>query len=140
MTPSPLNELRMSLNYGSTMSLRFFLALAALMQSAGYVFGASAWSGHPLHSAAVEIFPVVVWGIAYGVVGALGMWRVLDPRSHPRCAWFVNTLTCFVWMTGLVARARIGPETLLSTYSVVALISVVCLLRTEATHRDTRLA
>lgn len=132
----PTNNLRRALNYGPTTAVRFFVAFAALLQSARFLLGSPDWlaTQEELHS----VFPVPFWGFAFFIVGALAIWRTTTHRPSPNWGWSVNVLMCLVWMAGMIVRTKIDVTTLLSAYTVITLMAAWCLLRTEATPNDTR--
>ena len=131
-----VNNLRQSLNVGSTAAVRFWLALAALLTGAGHLTQSPGWWSHERLLILYEVVPQPMWGWGYIIAGVLGVWRVLDP--HPRMvpAFAVNIIMALVWTAGLVARMTTGVGTLLSAYTVVTLMSHWVLLRTAATPRD----
>lgn len=140
MTPLDSDGIRRALNEGTTLTTRFFLSIAGLLQGAGYLLKAPSWLSAPVYQSYNAVVPIEAWGVAFMTVGALGMWRVLSPRARPGAAWAVNILVALVWNVGLAARLLLGTSSLLSMYTAVALMAFWCLLRTEATTRDTRTA
>lgn len=133
----PTNNLRRALNYGPTVAVRFFVAFAALLQALRFLLAHAGWLTPPDGTLASR-YPLSVWGAAFATAGALGLWRTISHSPNPRWGWVANTATTLVWTAGLAARARIDPSTLMSAYTVIALMAVWCLLRTEATPLDTR--
>lgn len=135
--PTPPHTLRYALNYGETTSTRVWLSIAALLQALGYAMGGPGGYAYVLYTGMKLLVPLWAWCLAYLIIGIAGMWRALDPKPNPRCAWIVNVATLFVWMMGLIVRLKMAPVMILTTYGVVTVMSLWCLLRTEATFRDT---
>lgn len=137
----PKDTLRTALNQGQTLSTRFWLSLAAMAQGGAFLFQNPLWLSHPSFVSLNEIFPLPYWGSAFFVIGLLGLWRVLSNKSRPNVAWVVNLLMTNLWSSAVVVRyIGTGPLSLCSVYSVCALMAAWCLIRTEATHRDTQSA
>ncbi len=137
----PQDTLRTALNVGQTLSTRFWLSLAALAQGGAFMLQSPSWLSHPSFAALNEILPLFYWGSAFVGIGLLGMWRVLSPKPRPRVAWAVNTLMTNLWsVTVMIRFFGTGPISLCSIYTVCALMAMWCLVRTEATHRDTQSA
>lgn len=134
------DDLRRALNEGTTLTVRAILSLCALAQSAAHFLGAPSFMNSPAYSAMNAVIPVTYWGCAFGTIGILGWWRVWSNESKPLAAWVTNILTLLVWSLGLVARLKMGTLSLVSVYTVITLAAFWCLLRTEATDRDTRTA
>jgi len=138
--PFAPDNVRRALNEGTTLTMRMFLALCALAQGGAHLFGAPTFLNSPAFQAMNSVIPVHWWGWAFMAIGILGTWRVCSWTSRPLWAWGVNIATMLVWSIGLIARLQLGPMSLLSIYTVVVLAAFWCLLRTEATERDTRTA
>lgn len=134
------DNLSRALNEGTTLVPRFFLSLATLFQAAGYLTHSPSWLGAKVYVGLNAVVPLHYWGAVYALAGVLGLWRCLAPTARPGLAWITNILVMLVWSTGLVTRLMIGPKTVLSVYTAVTLMALWCLLRTEATLRDTRSA
>lgn len=133
-------DLRYALNSGTTLTMRALLSFAATLQGLGYLAEAPNWLSAAAYADLNELIPFPVWGAAYLTVGVAGMWRVLSKNSRPGLAWAVNIATSLVWTSGLIVRLLLGPSSLLSLYTAIAIAAFWCLLRTEATERDTRTA
>lgn len=131
------SSFRYALNFGDTTMTRMWLSVAALLQALGYAMGGPGGYANILYTGLKLLVPLWAWALAYTVIGVAGMWRVLDPIPNPRCAWIVNVATLFVWMMGLIVRLKMAPVMILTTYGVVTMMALWCLLRTEATLRDT---
>lgn len=132
--------LRRAFREGTTLPTRLFLSVAGILQGAGYLVRAPNWLSAPVYQTYNAIFTIDMWGAVYLTAGGLGLWRVFSPRSRPGFAWAVNLFVCLVWTTGLAARLLMGGTSLLSIYSAVTMMAFWCLLRTEATVRDTNTA
>lgn len=133
-------DIRFALNSGNNLLTRFWLSLGSLLSGVGLFAGSGSWLVGPAYAALAQLFPPVIWATMFTTVGVLGIWRVLSPRSLPWCAWAVNVATVFVWTSVVVARLGGGASTLGSLHTMMALMALWCLARTEATARDTRTA
>lgn len=125
----PKNDLRRALNYGPTAAARFFLALGAALQALRFCITSVDWAAPDL---------AVVWASSFAVAAFFAFWRLVDPRPNPFCGWATNSFMCLVWFAGVVVRATFDITTLLTPFTVLALVAVWVLLRTEATPLDTR--
>lgn len=134
------DDIHFALNSGNTLTTRFWLSLGGLLSGLGIFAGSASWLTGPAYAALAELFPPVIWGSMFTLVGAAGLWRTLSPKSKPWCAWVVNASTAFVWSAVVVARLGGGVSTLGSLHTMMALMALWCLTRTEATARDTRTA
>ena len=133
-------DLRLALNEGTTMPTRFFLALAATLQGAGYLLKSPGWLSHPVYDGLNAVVDIRWWGVAYIVAGLAMLWRAISPVSRPYVAWTINIYAALIWSTGMFTRMMIGPESILATYTALTIAMWWLLLRTEATPRDTRVA
>jgi hypothetical protein len=134
------DNLRRAMTEGTTLTTRFFLSLAAVFQGLGYFFSATGWWSSPIYQWFNSFVPLPVWGALYLGVGMLGLWRAGARWSRPKLAWAINIITMLVWSSGLLQRLWLGPESLFSAHSALTLMALWCLLRTEATDRDSRTA
>ena len=135
-----VNNLRQSLNVGSTVGVRFWLALAALLTGAGHLTESPGWWSDEALLTLYAVVPRVWWGWGYVFVGVLGLWRVCDPHPRMGSAYVVNTVVALAWTAGMIARMSTGVGTLLSAYTVMTLMAHWALMRTAATPRDVRQA
>lgn len=137
---SKTEDIRFALNQGNNLMTRFWLSVGSLLSGIGLFAGAQTWLVGPAYAALAQLFPPVIWASMFTTVGTLGMWRVLSPKSKPWCAWLTNVMTAFVWTAVVAARLGGGASTLGSLHTMMALMALWCLARTEATARDTRTA
>lgn len=133
-------DIRFVLNQGNNLMTRFWLSIGSLLSGLGLLAGAQTWLVGPAYAALAQLYPPPVWATMLTTVGAAGMWRVLSPTSKPWCAWTINVATAFVWSAVVAARLSGGASTLGSLHTMMALMALWCLARTEATARDTRTA
>lgn len=134
------DDINYAIKFGTTLNSRLFLALAATFQGAGYLIRAPASWASPIIETIDGVLSLQWWGVLYLTAGILGVWRVLDPVSRPRCGFIVNMLVFAVYVAGLAARLLLGAEAALSFYTIFPLVAFWVLLRTEATHRDSNTA
>ena len=133
-------DLRLALNEGTTMPVRFFVALAASLQGAGYLLKSPDWLSHPVYDGLNAVVDIRWWGAAYLLAGLGMLWRTISPRSRPLTAWTINIFATLIWSTGMFTRLMIGVESIFSTYTALTMAMWWLLMRTEATPRDTRVA
>ena len=133
-------DIRFVLNQGNNLMTRFWLSLGSLLSGLGIFAGSASWLTGPAYAALAQLFPPFIWATMFTAVGALGFWRVLSSDSKPWCAWAVNVATAFVWTAVVAARLSGGASTLGSLHTLMAMMALWCLARTEATARDTRTA
>lgn len=133
-------DIRFVLNQGNNLMTRFWLSLGSLLSGLGIFAGSGSWLTGPAYAALAQLFPPFIWATMFTTVGALGFWRVLSPTSKPWCAWTTNVATAFVWTAVVAARLSGGASTLGSLHTLMAMMALWCLARTEATARDTRTA
>lgn len=133
----PARDLRAALSYGTTLVLRFFMALFSLSLGATIWIGESSLMAPVGRSVFFREMPNEVWVVALMLCGGLMMWRVLMRMPRPLWAWASNLLTCTVWSTIMAGRIEVmGIRGLLGNAFIIWLISAVIVLRTEATVRD----
>lgn len=138
------DDIRSALNVGTTLTTRFWLAMAMTLHGAGFFFNQGSWLMSPSFQAMNKVIPLETWGTFYLTAGALGMWRALSPRSLPLMGWIVNSLIFSVWLTTMMVRTwnggNVNVYSLLSFYTAFLMMAGWCLIRTEATYRDTETA
>lgn len=131
------DNLRTALNIGNTLSTRFWLALMSVIYGAGFILDAPSWMSHPSFDHLNDVLPTWAWGVGLIAVGSLCMWRAVSMVSRPWYSWMTNFLMVSIWCTMTIVRwYGMGSISLLSTNTVVLIMAVWCLMRTEATYRD----
>ncbi|ATS92345.1 hypothetical protein DLP05_030 [Stenotrophomonas phage vB_SmaS_DLP_5] len=139
--PRITDDFASALKKGTTLPTRFWLSLSMMLYSAGFFLNQGTWLLSPTFQQMTQLAKVEYWGALYGVAGVLGMWRAISPVSRPFWAWVVNTLIFLVWVLSEIVRVwGLGWESLFSTHTGFLLMAGWCLLRTEATERDTETA
>lgn len=134
------DDVAYALKFGTTLVARLFLAFAALLHGAALLTDGPGWWRSPDYAFVFLIVPELHWGGAFVAAGLLGCWRLISPRSRPIFAYAVNAYVLGVWNATLIARLFVSWDTLLSTYTAFSALAFWCLIRTEATPRDTRTA
>lgn len=138
------DDIRAALNIGTTLTTRFWLALILLLYGAGFFVNQASFLVSPAFRALNDSVTLEWWGLVYGTAGALGMWRVVARSSKPVCAWLVNGAIFFLCLGTVMLRiwngGNISTPSLLSTHTGLMLMAGWCLVRTEATPRDTETA
>lgn len=134
------DDLAYALKYGTTLVPRLFLSFAALFHGAALLISGPGWWRAAEYAFVFKIVPELHWGLAFLLAGLLGCWRLISPRSRPVYAYIVNAYVLGVWNATLIARLFVGWDSLLSTYTAFSALAFWCLIRTEATPRDTRTA
>lgn len=140
MKPTFGDDITYAIKYGTTMSFRLFLCMASLMQAAAYFLQAPGWWSAPVFVAMHQVFPLHYWGFLYLTAGLLGAWRMLSPHSRPLWAYIINSYVLAVWSAGWIVRMLLGWTSVFSICTMVVLFAFWVLVRTEATHRDSRTA
>lgn len=140
MKPAFGDDITYAMAHGTTMSFRLFLCMASLLQASAYFLQAPGWWSAPVFVAMNQLVPLHWWGGLYLIAGLLGAWRVLSPSSRPLIAYAVNAYVLSIWSAGWIVRLALGWTSLFSLYTVVVVFAFWVLVRTEATHRDTRTA
>lgn len=131
------DDIRAALNVGTTLTTRFWLALAMLLYGAGFLLKEGSWLLSPSFQAMNEIVHLHYWGVLFLVGGVLAMWRVFAPRARTYVAWGVNSLVFCTWMVVVLVRFwGLGSFSVLSVHTAFMLMAAWCLVRTEATSRD----
>lgn len=135
------DDFRAALNVGTTLTTRVWLGLAMMLYGFGFFLNQENWLLSPSFKALNNVIPLQYWGVAYILAGLLGLWRTMSAKSHPLCGWFVNTYIFVVWFVSCIVRFwGIGPFSLLSLHTAFLFMAAWCLVRTEATVRDTETA
>lgn len=135
------DDIRKAINVGTTLTTRLWLSMAGLLQGSAFLLQSPSWLSHPSFNALNAALPIQVWGVSFVSVGVLGLWRALSSTGRPKWAWLINVITCNVWACAVCVRFYgTGPTSLLSLYTVFALIALWVLVRTESTTRDTETA
>jgi len=135
-------DLWYAISSGTTLKIRFALSLMSILTGMQILMGIF---GHALpwveRWAMFATLSAPVWSAVLLASGGLMLWRTLSTESRPCLAWFSNVLALVTWFMICVSYvAAAGWRGLVSTYSVVLLMAIFCVLRTEATRRDTETA
>ncbi len=133
---NPADDLRGALHHGNTIIARAFLSWCAIFQGAGYFLCSPSQLTAPTFNALDDVVPIQVWGVGYLAIGVFGWWRVRSRTSRLGWAWAVNVSTFAIWTWGGLVRVVNAPTSLLSPYPLIFVLSLWCLMRTEATRRD----
>jgi hypothetical protein len=127
-------ELWHAITTGTTLKIRFILALQSLL------FGASLMlrpMPAPTRWALFTTLPAWAWSAMLWASGSLMLWRVLSTRSVPWLAWTSNVFALFTWFIICLSYAAFeGWRGLVGTHILALLMAVFCVLRTEATRSD----
>lgn len=138
------DDIRIALNYGTTLTTRFWLSLIMIAYGGGFYLNEASWLASPSFADLTAVVTLRWWAIGFLITGSLGMWRVWAPTPLPLCAWVINTAVFAIWFSVVLLRiwdgGRWNYSSLASTYSILTLAAAWCLIRTEATYRDTETA
>lgn len=130
---SASHDLRQALNFGTTMTTRFWIALFSLTTGAQILVG----YGSVLHESTIGGLSARTWGHALLAAGALMLWRALTSKSRQWWGWISNGANLIVWTSIVVSRVMsTGVSGLLGTATVIMLMAAWCHVRTEATPTD----
>jgi hypothetical protein len=132
-----VHDLTTSLTKGTTLPVRFYMALSMILYGAGFFANQGSWLFNPTFATMNNFIKLEHWGALYLVIGMLGMWRVLARKSNIWCAWIINTSTFLVWVSSVIIRFwGIGTPSLGSLHTAYLFMAFWILLRTEANSRD----
>ena len=122
---------------GSTRPTMIFLIAASMIQAAQFLLAASPMMASRKIALSHVAHPDF-WAYSHVIAAMLMLWRLLDVRSRPVAAWFINGLMLWVWAMTYVSPA-LALEDMRNLLSVVVLMPAMAawvLIRTESTIHD----
>jgi hypothetical protein len=132
---------RIALNFGTTLPLRFFLALHSIILGGQVELGQSSMFTHAAYQTFFGAYSHHFWSGLLLSSGLLMLWRVFSPNGHFLAGFISNALASAIW--GAVVCSRlfvVGPIGILGSGTVVWLMALLCLVRSGATRRDVETA
>lgn len=136
-----MKDLIAALKLGTTRPIAFALGLMSIMQALNFWTQTDSWLSHASFIALLQVFDLNTWAGLYAISGIVIIWRVMDDTSKPKVAWCVNILTSLIWLMPVFLKiVFISWHSVLSTSTVIALLAIWVLYRTEATVRDSKVA
>jgi len=134
-------ELRAALNTGNTITTRLWVALFSLMLATQLALDQPSLFSNVSIKMFFLVVPSTWWSVGLYVSGGLMLWRVFARVPRPWAAWLSNGINVGVWGSILIIRiSSIGPYAVTSSSTIVLIMAIWCLLRTEATARDAETA
>lgn len=134
-------EVRAALNIGNTITTRLWVSLFSLMLALQLALDQPSLFSHVSIKMFFLYVPSTWWAAALAIAGFSMLWRVFARVPRPWAAWASNGFTVGVWGSILMIRvSAIGPNAVTSSSTVVLIMAMWCLLRTEATERDVETA
>lgn len=130
---SASHDLRQALNFGTTMTTRFWIALFSLTTGAQIFAG----RGSVLHDSTIGGLALQYWAVALLVAGGLMLWRAISPKRRQLWGWISNGANLLVWAAIVISRVIAeGASGVLGTSTVILIMTAWCHIRTEATLTD----
>ena len=127
------HDLRQALNFGTTMTTRFWIALFSLVTGAQLLVG----RGSVLHESTLAGITTQYWAVALLTSGSIMLWRAVAHDRRRLWGWISNGLAVVVWAAIVSSRViAVGASGLLGTATIVLLMAAWCHVRTEATSTD----
>lgn len=132
---------RIALNFGTTLPLRFFLALHSLVLGGQIEMGDHGMFTHAAYQTFFGAYSYHIWSWLLITSGLLMLWRVFSPNGHFLAGLASNGLASAIWGAVVLSRLFVvGPLGILSSSTVVWLMALLCLVRSGATRRDVETA